>query len=72
MIKTVENLLNEIRGLEYLVKNVEKKVANNQEKMLKIKLISTNLVQFAKRETKIIAFTQKLNVGIKIKTMKKK
>jgi len=40
--------------------------------MLKIKLISTNLVQFAKRETKIIAFTQKLNAGIKIKTMKKK
>jgi len=31
-LKTVENLLNEIRGLEYLIKNTEKKTTDNQEK----------------------------------------
>lgn len=31
-LKTVENLFNEIRGLEYLVKNVERKTTTNQEK----------------------------------------
>ena len=36
-LKTVENLLNEIRGLEYLVKNAERKTITNQEKKPKDK-----------------------------------
>lgn len=71
-LKTVENLLNEIRSLEYLVKNVERKTITNQEKNPKINLIATNHVRFAKREIKIIDFTQKLYAGIKLTNKKRK